>query len=258
MKGMQPTQRAIAIVVLGLAACADKEPDDGLRPSAPPSNVTAGDASAGRTDAAVPSSQLDAAVATCPAARPAEATSCQVSTTLCAYAEIECRCPAGLWSCMEPVHPGCPATTPSAGSACSLPEATECDYLDQECECLSGVWMCQSEDEDDAAVGPDAGAQVGDGGPDAGRDGGADAGGSCPQARPAELTTCARSSLMCTYESTKCVCPDGLWSCTEPVDMGCPATTPLHGDPCRGIADCDFLEVECECLRGAWSCKPND
>jgi hypothetical protein len=67
-----------------------------------------------------------------------------------------------------------------------------------------------------------------------------------------------RSSMTCTYEDTECTCPNGNWSCTEPVAMGCPETAPLHGDRCVGRADCDFLEVECECLRGAWSCKQND
>jgi hypothetical protein len=258
MKGMQPTHRSIVLLLLGLAACAGKDRDDGNVPSAPPSNVTTADASVPAVDATVTGSQLDAALgaAACPGARPAEGTTCRVSASLCAYDEIECRCPTGVWSCEEPVNPNCPPQTPVFGSTCSLPEATECDYLDQECECLSGVWMCQSEDEDDAAAGADGGART-DAGADAGRDGGADAG-ACPQGRPAERTTCASSSQTCTYESTQCVCPSGLWSCTEPVDMGCPATAPLHGDRCAGRADCDFLEVECECLRGAWSCKPND
>lgn len=260
---MQPTQRLFVLFALGLAACAGKDPsDEGTSPTTSPSNPGNPDAgvldSGLSTSPTVPMTTADsgAAGASCPAARPAEGSACQASAALCSYDEIECRCAAGTWDCEEPVHPGCPATTPTTGSSCSLPEATECDYLSQECECLSGVWMCQSEDEDAAVPVPDGGAS--DGGALVG-DAGSDAGGACPEARPAELTTCVvASSQTCTYESTQCNCNNGLWSCSEPVDMGCPATTPLHGDPCSGIADCDFLEVECECLSSRWSCKPND
>lgn len=260
---MQSTQRVILLLALGLVACAANKRDDEKK------SQTADDAKksdAGVTiDAAASTTREDSgrgSAASCPAARPAEGNSCATSTALCSYDEIECRCPSGVWSCEEPVNPDCPESTPAQGSRCTLPEATECDYLTEECECLSGAWMCQSEgeeDQGDAAVTADAGAQTSrDGAAQTSRDGGRDAGGSCPEGRPAELASCVAGSQTCTYESTNCVCPDGVWSCSEPVDRGCPATTPLHGEACSGIADCDFLEVECECLRGAWSCKAND
>jgi len=260
---MQTTQRLfLVLLTLGLTACGAKDRDDD-EPRASARDDVKNPENSMKMDASVPASRVDSGrggASSCPVARPAEGNSCQVSTALCAYDEIECSCPSGVWSCEEPVHPDCPASAPAQGSRCTLPEATECDFLEQECECLSGTWSCQSEDEDDegdAAVAGDGGARANrDGAAQPGR--GPDAGGSCPEARPAELGTCTANSQTCTYESTECVCPDGLWSCSEPVDVGCPATTPLHGEACSGVADCDFLEVECECLRGAWSCKAND
>jgi hypothetical protein len=260
---MQPTQRVLVLLALGLAACAAQPRDDDGKPrTAATDNAKKSDAST-PLDAGAPTARADSgrgSAATCPVARPAEGNVCSTSSELCAYDEIECRCPSGVWSCEEPVHPDCPASAPAHDSSCTLPEATECDFLQQECECLSGKWACQSEEEEgDAGPSTDGGAQTArDGAVQTGRDGGPDAGGNCPEARPAELGTCAANSRTCTYESTQCVCPDGVWSCSEPVDVGCPATTPLHGEACSGIADCDFLEVECECLRGAWSCKAND
>jgi len=263
---MQPTQRVFFVLAfaLGLVACADNNRDDDKPRDTARDNAKTPDASmtADASDAPSRADSGKGSAASCPAARPAEGRSCQVSEELCAYDEIECTCPSGEWSCEEPVNPDCPASTPADGSSCTLPEATECDYLQQECECLSGAWVCQTEgeeDEGDAAVRTDAGVQTSqDGGAQTRSDGGPDAGASCPEGRPAELTTCAANTRTCTYESTECVCPDGLWSCSEPVAPGCPATTPLHGEACSGIADCDFLEVECECLRSAWSCKAND
>jgi hypothetical protein len=247
---MQWTQRLFLLTV-GLCACSSSDAgDDEGRETG---DVKAPDAST-KVDASGMTRADSGRASDCPQARPAEETECSSSSARCDYDEIECRCVSGAWSCEEAVNPDCPATAPSDGSRCTLPEATECDFLQQECECLAGVWSCQSEDEEESDAGgaPDARVTRSDAG------GGLDAGGSCPQARPAEQTTCTISTAACSYESTQCVCPNGRWSCSEPVDVGCPATTPLHGDPCSGIADCDFLEVECECVSGAWSCKAND
>jgi hypothetical protein len=259
---MPPTQRVLLLSVLCFTACADNNRDDNGTPrDASTNNIKKPDASSTQD---LPTTGADSGSAsTCPVARPAEGNSCQRSTALCSYDEIECRCPSGVWSCEEPVNPDCPTSTPAEGSTCALPEATECDYLTQECECLSGVWSCQAEGEEeqegDASLTSDGGAQtIRDGGVQTIRDGGVGDAGGCPEGRPAELASCAAGSQMCTYESTTCVCPEGVWSCSEPVARGCPETTPLHGDACSGSADCDFLEVECECLRGAWSCKKND
>jgi hypothetical protein len=241
---MQKAPHIFVLFALGVVACASNSERDGNAgyPTTmnPATNTDAG-AGAGMSQSdSGGNSSVD--VDPCPDARPVEGTTCQVSTSTCTYDEIECSCPSGVWSCEEPVDPGCPATTPTSGSSCSLAEGTECDYLQVECECLSGVWECASEDdEEDAGVTPDPDASLG-----------------CPELRPVENTACEAGAISCTNESTKCVCPAGLWSCSEPVTRGCPATAPLHGDPCVGFADCDFLEVECECRRGAWACKPND
>jgi hypothetical protein len=255
---MQPKHLALVLLVLNFSACAkDRADDDQSSESAERGNddTSEQDASGGsmsRSDAGSSRSDGGGRNASCPGARPSESTVCE-TTSLCTYDEIECRCSSGLWSCEEPVNPDCPSSTPANDSTCELPEATECDYLDQECECLSGKWSCESEDEEEPLDGSVADGSAADAGTDAARDAG-----SCPQARPAERTSCTRSTATCTYEDTQCMCPSGMWTCNEPVTMGCPATAPLHGDSCSGRADCDFLEVECECLRGAWNCKKND
>lgn len=254
---MQLKHLAIVLFVLNLFGCAKDRPDNDQ--SSENTETTPEDSSQ-RDASGEAMSRSDGAMGrgdggrntSCPGARPSESTVCD-TRALCTYDEIECRCASGLWSCEEPVNPDCPSAMPASESDCELPEGTECDYLEQECECLSGKWSCESEDEEEPLDGgvADASTKPADGG--SARDAG-----SCPQARPAERATCMRSSQTCTYEDTQCVCPNGTWSCSEPVDMGCPATAPLNGDRCAGRADCDFLEVECECLRGAWSCKPND
>lgn len=254
---MQPKYLAIFLCLVNLAACAqDRDDDDGDGKSSESAESTpdekpepdASGQSMTRSDAGT---EEDEEEETCPDARPSESTACDTSA-LCTYDEIECRCTSEVWSCEEPVNADCPSSMPASGETCDLPEATECDYLEQECECLSGEWTCESEADEEPLDG-----SVADGGTGPSADAGSDAG-SCPQARPRERTACMRSDDTCTYDDTQCMCPTGTWSCSEPVDMGCPATAPLHGDRCSGRADCDFLEVECECLQDAWNCKPND
>ena len=254
---MQPKHLALILLMANFAACGAKDRSDDQSSESAESardDMSERDASGQEMARSDAGSRADGGgkAASCPGARPSESTACKTDE-LCTYDEIECRCASGLWSCEEPVNPDCPSTTPASGSTCELPEATECDYLDQECECLSGKWSCESEDDDEPLDGSVADGSAADAGANSARDAG-----GCPQARPAERTSCMRSTMTCTYEDTECVCPNGNWSCSEPVAMGCPATAPLHGESCIGRADCDFLEVECECLRGAWNCKPND
>jgi hypothetical protein len=260
----------MGVLLTGLIACADNgSGDDSTGSSAgttgtvtgPASGTTAGAGGAGGASGATAGTNTGsggvsggapgtagasgaASASPCPMARPSEGASCQAHTSLCTYDEIECRCPSGTWTCMEPVDPTCPAMMPAHASPCASVEGTECDYQNNmECDCLSGAWSCEQEDV------PDAGTIADSGPPDPG----------CPQGRPAEDTACTPGNMTCQYEDTSCMCPSGAtWQCNEPVDPGCPEVAPTAGSPCTGAADCDFLELECECAGGMWGCKPND
>jgi len=196
----------------------------------------------------------------CPALRPVEDAACTPHTQTCTYDEIECRCPAGIWACAEPVDPNCPAQMPAHGAACSAPEATECEFLNDECECTAGRWSCESAEED-AGVTPTMPTTPP---PPAGFDAGtqappADAGMvKCPDLRPIEGVSCTVANITCRYDTTACQCPRGTWLCNERVDPTCPNEPPAPGSACTGNADCDFFEMECECTRNMWSCKAND
>ncbi len=213
------------------------------------------------------------AAAMCPALRPVEDATCAPSTQTCTYDEIQCQCPRGMWTCAEPVDPNCPAMMPVHDSVCSVPEATECEFLQDECECISGRWSCESaEGAEDAGVanptvpvagGPAAGAGGASaaGAPAAG----APAAGSaappppeCPDLRPIEGFSCMAGRYGCMYDTTHCVCPEGMWLCSEMVDPTCPIEPPTPDSACTGRADCDFFDIECECLANRWSCKSND
>lgn len=196
--------------------------------------------------------------AACPALRPVEDATCTTHTRVCTYDEIECRCPAGAWSCAEPVDPNCPAMMPAHGSVCTAPEATECEFLQDECECTAGRWSCELFE--DAGTAPPATTPPMTM-PDAGMPPAmADAGTmvKCPDLRPVEGFSCTPSRLGCMYDTTHCVCPMGMWLCNERVDPRCPIEPPSPGSACTGNADCDYFDMECECLRSTWQCKAND
>jgi hypothetical protein len=80
----------------------------------------------------------------CPAARPAEDTTCTAGNMSCTYDDTNCLCPSGTWLCNEPVDPGCPEAAPTNGSACT--GSADCDFLDLECECVSSAWECKPND----------------------------------------------------------------------------------------------------------------
>jgi hypothetical protein len=199
--------------------------------------------------------------AACPPLRPVEDSTCSAHTHVCTYDEIECRCPSGIWSCAEPVDPNCPAMMPIHGSVCTVPEATECEFLQDECECTAGRWSCESfedagADDTDPPTTPPTAPDAGT--PTAMPDAGSMTMVQCPDLRPIEGLSCTPSRNGCTYDTTHCVCPMGMWLCNESVDPSCPVEPPMHGAACTGRADCDYFEWECECLRNAWSCKAND
>jgi hypothetical protein len=75
----------------------------------------------------------------------------------------------------------------------------------------------------------------------------------------------------CTSENgTQCACvmvcqgapmdppPPPVWSCVEPSSAGCPAGTPVEGEPCEGALHCTYgLPAACggtiaDCVDGAW------
>ena len=80
---------------------------------------------------------------------------------------------------------------------------------------------------------------------------------SCPSLRPVEDSACSVSPTVCTYDEIECGCPNGKWSCAEPVDPNCPAMMPMHASPCSvpEATECEFLQDECECVSGLWSCE---
>lgn len=90
-----------------------------------------------------------------------------------------------------------------------------------------------------------------------GTPGNAPAATSCPSLRPVEDTACGVSLTVCTYDEIECACPNGKWSCAEPVDPNCPPMMPMHASPCTVPegTECEFLQDECECRAGFWSCE---
>jgi hypothetical protein len=226
-----------------------------------PSGAGTTGSSAGAVATGTAGGAAGTAAAACPALRPVEDAACTTNPQICTYDEIECGCPAGKWSCAEPVDPNCPPMMPVHASVCTVPEATECEFLQDECECNSGRWSCESQElEDDAGTPntppttppmtmPDAGP------PSTAFDAGMV---DCPDLRPIEGFSCTPSRTGCMYDTTHCVCPEGMWLCNESVDPTCPIEPPTPGSACAGRADCDYFDIECECLRSMWSCKGND
>lgn len=259
----------LALMSAFVGCSSDKGSDSGATGSSagnnsmgtPRAGTTAPTAGAVATGTAGAGAAGTAATA-CPPLRPVEDAACTTHTQTCTYDEIECRCPAGSWACEEPVDPNCPPMMPAHGSACTVPEGTECEFLQDECECIGSVWTCESHELDDAGTAttppptptPDAGT------PDSGISSTPfDAGmAQCPDLRPIEGLRCTVSRVGCMYDTTHCVCPEGMWLCSENVDPTCPIEPPTPGSACTGRADCDYFDIECECLRDMWSCKAND
>lgn len=156
----------------------------------------------------------------CPAALPGNGQACGNTTIFCSYDQQLCDCIGGSWICSGPsclpttfINPfpescsgfyacdypridqtctcngtglarselscSCPAVAPKAGSFCqatSLP----CSYGDQTCSCSFSGWQCTQQ---------------------------------CPDARPADGSTCA-SSLNCSYGGGLCYCDGAAWHCS--------------------------------------------
>ena len=112
---------------------------------------------------------------TCPAAQPAEGSSCGIVTYLglCTYGDVACSCNNGDWACG-----GCPSTAPAPASSCDV-SGLACDYTDQACQCNSPIlhgleWSCK---------------------------------GSCPADEPTAGEPCdVPSADQCVYSAGTCTC----------------------------------------------------
>ena len=85
----------------------------------------------------------DARRCTCPAARPAQGSSCKAYTGKagihgsCPYGDATCSCAGSQWQCVDPV---CPTAIPPTGARCST--QVSCSYGASFCACDGATWSC--------------------------------------------------------------------------------------------------------------------
>lgn len=121
----------------------------------------------------------------CPSAAPAEAAACTLVGIACSYRaadagrdELDCECSATGWDCGRQV---CPATEPTAGSACSSGDGT-CGFGGRVCDCRSRAWVCWNASD-------------------------------CPAAQPVESAACAVERMLCEYPQGDCECTRAGFDC---------------------------------------------
>jgi hypothetical protein len=161
----------------------------------------------------------------CPASAPSTLQGCGNTAISCAYADQQCACRGGSWSCTPLSCP--PALSPDNFSPPACAGYYACSYpaLGQSCTCSA---------------------------PFQSGDPGFELNCSCPPTSPANGSACVPTETNpCSYSDETCTCFGGQWHCQQ----ACPSAAPAVGSSCNSSLNCSYGSALCYCDGTAWHCS---
>ena len=160
----------------------------------------------------------------CPAYEPPFGQGCGNTPLACAYADRQCNCVNGAWSCSGLNCPVLASYEDSTDLPCAGFYACNYSTIHESCTCQSPN-----------GTGLDAYLKC-----------------ACPAAGPANGDFCVLPAEdTCSYSNEVCYCFHGKWNCAEP----CPVAAPADGSSCSSTLNCSYASGLCYCDGSAWHCS---